>query len=290
MKIIVNPKAGHGRGLRQIDQLQRKLKENALDYQLIATARAGHATEIARELASSGEERIVVMGGDGTIAEVVNGVVGSDIELGLIPVGTGNDLARSLGVPFNDLDGALRVLETGRVKRIDVGRERDRHFILMVAVGFPALVAEQTNRMKRLRGPAAFFVAVYRALHRMQTVPVKLALDEKVMELECSSILVQNTPYCGGGQLMAPGASLQDGELDIIVVRPIGKLSLMVNFPKVYQGRHIEHPAFSQFRAKRVSIETPVRLKKMFDGDLFGETPVEAEACHKVLRVVVPAD
>ena len=290
MKIIANPVAGHGQGKRWIERLHRHLRDKPLSYELLETQGPGHATQLARRLAHSGERRIIVMGGDGTISEVAPALVETDLELGLIPIGTGNDLARSLHIPFNNLEGALEVLRKGSIRRIDVGRERDRTFLLMTAVGYPSLVAEETNKMRRLKGTAAFFVAAYKALHRMKVVRIQLVLDGRSRHLECTSVMVQNTPYCGGGQLLAPGASMEDGLLDVVVIGAVGRLSMMAHFPKVYRGTHVGHPAFSVFQARRVEIQTESPMRKMFDGDLYGTTPVEAKSIPAALSVVVPLE
>ncbi|HSR49213.1 MAG TPA: diacylglycerol kinase family protein [Acidobacteriota bacterium] len=290
MKIIYNPISGRGRGDRDRARLEDWLRRRGRSYQLLATEGPKHATRLAHGLVAEGEGRIVVMGGDGTIGEVVNGILGSDCELAIIPSGTGNDLARSLGLPFKDMEAALNLLETGQAKSIDIGWERDRHFILMAAIGYPAHVAEETNRMKRLKGPLAFFAAVYKALGRMKPISVRMWLDGEEKQLECTSILLQNTPYCGGGQLMAPQASMQDGKLDVVVIGPVGKLDLMLNFPRIYRGTHVTHPAFSVYQAAQVRIETETAMHKMFDGDVEGETPLEARAMRAALKVVVPLE
>lgn len=287
MKIIANPRAGHGRNLKNFNKLHEVMKSRGLRYELLKTERPGHATELARQLLAAGERQIVVMGGDGTIGEAINGIVASEAVLGIISVGTGNDLARTLGLPFNDLAASVDAIVQGAPRLIDVGWERDRYFVLMLGLGFPAVVASEANRMSWLKGSAAFFVAVYKALYRMETVPVRMVLDDRTLELNCTSILVQNTRYCGGGQLMAPDAQIDDGLFDVLVVNAIGKLDLMLNFPKVYSGRHLEHPAFSIYRSGSVRIDSPVPLQKMFDGDILGTVPVEAKVLPRSVRVLV---
>ncbi|MGH2690473.1 MAG: diacylglycerol/lipid kinase family protein, partial [Actinomycetota bacterium] len=168
MKIIANPRAGHGKGARNIQALRDAIRRRGRDDTVLLTERAGHATEIARELAGN-EPRIAVLGGDGTIGEVADALTGSGTELAILSVGTGNDVARSLGLPLNDLETSLDVAFDGQVREIDVGWERDRHFVSVLGVGFPAVVAEQANHT-RLQGSAAFFVAVYRAMSRLEPV------------------------------------------------------------------------------------------------------------------------
>ena len=289
MKIIANPRAGHGQGGKNVEQLRKTIRRHGLDCTPILTERPGHAGEIARELAAASEPRLAVMGGDGTIGEVVDAIVGSDTELAVLPTGTGNDVARSLGIPLRDLDAGLEIARTGAVRAIDVGRERDRHFISVLGIGFPAVVAAEANGITWIKGSPAFFVAVYKALHRMRPVPLVIELEDRTLELDAVAVLVQNTPYTGGGLHMAPGAELDDGILDVVVVDAIGRLELMVHFPKAYRGRHLEHPGFSLHRSRTVRIRSATPLPKMFDGDLFGATPLEADVVPGGVRVVVPA-
>ena len=288
MRIIANPRAGHGTGRRAIQALRDAIRRRDLDGTPVLTERPGHATEIARQLAGS-EARLGVLGGDGTIGEVAGAIAGTDTELAILSMGTGNDVARSLGLPLNDLGAALDVAFGGRVRAIDVGRERDRHFVSVLGLGFPAIVAEHANQT-RLRGSTAFFVAVYRAMSRLQPTRMTIRLDDRTLEGECVAVMVQNTPFTGGGLHMAPGAKVDDGLLDVVVVDGIGRLDLMIHFPRVYQGRHLEHSSFSLHRTRTVRIDTESPLPKMFDGDILGVAPVEASVVPGALKVVVPAD
>ncbi len=280
MKIIANPRAGHKRGPRAIKELRLLLRAKEVKHELFETQHPGHATELAQRLIEKGERRIIIFGGDGTISEVVNATVNSEIELGIISVGTGNDLARSLSLPYNKPDKALEVILTGGPTKVDVGWEQDRCFISTLGLGFPAIIAHETNKMKYLKGPAAFFIATYKAISRLRSVPARITLDNTTLNVNCTSILIQNTRFCGGGLLMAPAARVDDGLFDVVVVNDIGKVDLMLNFPKIYSGRHLKHPKFSLYRSRSVRIDTPINLSKMFDGDIYGQTPVNA----KVLR------
>ncbi len=288
MMIIANPRAGHGAGAGNIDKLRDLVRRRGLDCTAVPTERPGHATELARGFAEGNGSRIGVMGGDGTISEVVQALVGSGVELAILPMGTGNDVARSLGLPRNDLGAALTVAVDGAARPVDVGRDRDRCFISVLGVVFPALVAAEANRMRFPRGSAAFFVAVYKALHRLRAVPLEIELDEGTLSRDCVAVMIQNTPYTGGGLHMAPTARVDDGYLDVVVVDRIGKLDLMINFPKAYKGRHFEHPSFSLHRSRTVNVRSAEPLEKMFDGDLCGWTPVEAGVVPGGLQVVLP--
>lgn len=287
MKVIVNPVAGHGRSPRYLRQLKSCLKSRGLSWDFLETKRPGHARELAENLVSRGYSRLVVMGGDGTISEVMNGILGSDLELGVISVGTGNDVARSLRLPVNAPEKALDIILSDRVLLMDVGCEGERYFLSLLGIGFPAIVAQEANRMKRLKGSPAFFIAVYKALHRMKASPVRIELDDKTIDVKCTSIMVQNTPYTGGGLLIAPDAKMDDGFLDVVIVDDIGKLDLMVNFPKVYKGGHFSHPSFSVYRTRSVRVESTEELPKMIDGEPAGTLPAHATVRRRALKVIV---
>lgn len=289
MVIIANPRAGHGKGAGNLERLRGVVRRRGLDGKVVATDHPGHATDLARSLVEAGEHRVAVMGGDGTIGEVANALVGTDVELAIISMGTGNDIARSLKLPLNDLSASLTVAFEGDARRMDVGRERDRAFLSVLGLGFPAVVAAEANRFTWVKGPPAFFTAVYKAIHRLRPVHLVIEMDDQTLDRECAAVMIQNTPYTGGGLLMAPGARVDDGLLDVVVVEDIGKLALMVNFPKVYSGRHLEHPSFSLHRTSRVRIDSDERLPKMFDGDLCGWTPVDVRVDPGALRVVEPS-
>jgi len=287
LQIIANPKAGHGKGPGNIARLRSLLRLLDINYEILETTAAGEATEIAQDLAKKEQDRIIVLGGDGTISEVVNGILGTPVELGMICVGTGNDIARSLGIPYNNLKASLEVILAGKTKMVDIGMENDRCFVSALGIGLAANIAVRANAMKTLKGPVAFFVAAYQAIGSLESFPLRLTLDSRKMEVECVAVLIQNSCYCGGGLLLAPQASMTDGLLDVVVIEKTGRVELMFNFPRLYKGKHLKHPKFRAYQAKTVNIESSVRIDKMFDGDIFGKTPVSAKIAESSVRMVV---
>ena len=288
MKIIANPRAGHGKGEENIARLEDLIRRRGLDCQTIRTERPGHATEIAERAVADADPRVAVMGGDGTTGEVVEALAGTSTELALLSVGTGNDVARSLQLPYNDLERGLDVAVDGAARPIDVGRDRERHFVSVLGLGFPAVVADEANRATWLKGPPAFFFSVYKALHRMRAAPLRIELDGETMERDCVAVMIHNTPFTGGGLRMAPEARVDDGQLDVVIVEEIGRLDLMRTFPRAYSGRHLEHGSFSVHRARSIRISSAVPMPKMFDGDLHGRTPVDVSVVPAGLRLVTP--
>jgi diacylglycerol kinase (ATP) len=169
-----------------------------------------------------------------------------------------------------------------------VGWEQERCFISTLGLGFPAVIAQEANKMKYLKGSPAFFIATYKAINHLRAIPVKITLDNETLNVNCTSVLIQNTPFCGGGLLMAPAARMDDGLFDVVVVKDIGKVDLMLNFPKIYSGRHLEHPKFSLYRSRSVRIDTPTNQSKMFDGDIYGQTPVNAKVLRGAATIIGP--
>lgn len=290
MRIIVNPKAGRGSLQSHLRTLKSYIAAQGLDCEFVETNYPGHAIELAREAESSGFDGVVAVGGDGTVSEVVRGLAGSQIRIGIIAVGTGNDVARSFQLPINQPVEAFRVIEQGFVFDADIGIDGRRAFISVVGVGFPTEVAERANRMRLVRGPAAFFLATYRSLVNMKPVPMTVELDDTTFEGSFTSVMVQNTPYTGGGLLIAPDASLNDGKLDVLLVGDIGRLDLMLNFPSIYKGKHLSHPKFNSYRSSRVRITSPYPLSKMFDGDIGGALPVDAKALARNVKIFARPD
>ncbi len=285
----MNPEAGRGKAGRYIEPLCNHLRRRGQDYELFETTCGGHATDLAREAVRTGCRRLVVVGGDGTVSEVANGVNGWEVEVGIVSVGTGNDFARSLGLPCGDLYSAVDLALTGRAREIDLGREGDRCFVSVLGFGFPSLVARETNRARYMSGSAAFLFGLCRALNRLKPSMARIELDDRVLELDCVAVLVQNTPYCGGGLMIAPGARPDDGFFDVAILRRIGRLDLIMNIPRIYRGRHLGHPSFAVYRSRAVKIESQPALPKMFDGDIYGTTPVDAKVLDRRLKVIAPA-
>lgn len=287
MTLIANPIAGKGRTRRALGQVEALLRDTGLAVTLQITERPGHATELARRAAESGAEVVAAMGGDGTVREVAAGLFGTETTLAIIPTGSGDDFARSLGVP-RTIAEAVALFGTGVVSSCDVGEDAAGLFTCLSGVGFAAEVAYEAVRSRVFRGSAGYFMGVFKAMVRLRPFSMRLHLDDGPREIDAVFVLVQNTPYCGGGQLMAPDAKLDDGLFDIVVVRPIGRIELARTLPKVYSGKHVEHPAVEVIRSSVVRIETDAPLRKLLDGDVMGSEPLDSRVLPGALRVLTP--
>ena len=287
-KIIANPVAGKGKAIALIEQVENMLKAHKAKFDVVLTEAPGDAKDLARAAAEEGWQVVVSLGGDGTTSEIIGGLVGTESALGIISCGTGNDIARSLGIP-TDTRQAVDTLVAGGKRRIDVGSEKDQIFINIAGVGFSHEVTRQANAMKRLKGSLAFLAATYKALSSLKAEPVRIELDDEIIETEVISVTISNMKYAGGGMVFAPDAVVDDGLFDISIVREIGRLSLALTFPQMYTDTGVKHPALSRHRSSTIRIYTEQPIGKMFDGNINGKTPLDAKILPKALDVIVPS-
>ncbi|HHT72324.1 MAG TPA: diacylglycerol kinase family lipid kinase [Firmicutes bacterium] len=287
LAIIANPAAGRGRGQRVAHLVEDMLKDRAVDFEILYTKKHRHGIELA-EKASRNHEIVAAIGGDGTIGEVLEGILHSNSILGIIPGGTGNDYSRGLGLP-RQTEAALDVILGGNPTRIDVGVETDKVFGVLASIGFPVTVIEHTNEHRDgpLTGSLAILASVAYTLRNLRTYPVEITLDNQVIVEDVVGIMVMNMPYGGGGLKFAPDARYDDGHFTVVIIGRVGKLELATTLPKVYSGGHVGHPKVTMIRAQRVKIECEP-LPKMFDGDLCSATPFNAHIRPQAARVMMP--
>lgn len=291
--VIANPLAGRGRVSQALPRLGSLLDLHLGEHQLILTEAPGHAERLAREAAAAGASRVVVVGGDGTVGEALNGLAGTGTALGIVPIGTGNDLARNLGIPLS-LEGALASLPGAVRRRIDLGEESERRFGVIVGVGFAADVMRQTNRrLGAAKGSAAILVSILQTVAELRPVPVRLYLEEgtaaeRIVEAPMTALFIMNTRTTGGGLAVCPEAQPDDGLLDLCLMKDISRVDFLATLPKAYFGKHGGQPKVEFFRARAVRLQADRPLVKMFDGDLFGDAPLSVRVVPGALDVLVP--
>jgi diacylglycerol kinase (ATP) len=289
--VILNPKAGPARKVAAIVKRIRHLP----DVEVRLTARKGDATRFARTALRKGCEMIVAAGGDGTLNEVVTGigVNGSRVRLGLIPLGTGNDFARTLGLP-TDLDEAIAVLAAGHTRAIDLVRvtsDRVRYFVNVSAGGFSGLVDEKlTPEMKKTWGPLAYLRSAVAALPQLRAYRTKVSLGKgKRLSLSLYNVVIANGRYVAGGRLIAPQASITDGLLDIILIQERSAAELALLAARVALGKHLSSDAIVFRRAAKVTVNSKPGMWFNVDGELVGNDPAKFEVLPRALQFVVPA-
>ncbi|MFL6201709.1 MAG: diacylglycerol/lipid kinase family protein [Thermoanaerobaculia bacterium] len=271
--IIVNPNAGSVEDLAALEAALDRLPGS----EVLRTEAAGDAERLAREAVRNGADLVVAAGGDGTLNEVVNGLTEDfgKARFGLIPLGTGNDFARSIGVP-DDLEGALAVLEAGGARAVDVARatigETSRSFLNMSVGGFSGEVSERASEAKDRWGPLAYLRGAIGALPELKGFLTTITLNGgETLRLETFNLVLANGRYVASGIPAAPTAVLDDGLLDVVISPMTTLPQLAVLMPQVLLGRHLESDLLLFRRATRVEIECDPPMAFNVDGELIGE-------------------
>ncbi|MGE5652999.1 MAG: diacylglycerol/lipid kinase family protein [Bacillota bacterium] len=297
---IVNPTAAHGKVRAQWPELLQEIhsQENMIDWQF--TDCPGHATTLTQDAAQNGYQRIVAVGGDGTINEVVEGLANLPDEtrpvLGIIGLGTGNDFIKTLGIPL-DPKQAIERLAVGEEKQIDLGsahylgfqgEPQQRYFANIAALGFAADVVVATNAMgKWLRGTLPYLLGLAKTFAIFRNQPMRIAYDDRIWQGMSSLAVIANCKFFGGGMKVAPQADPCDGFLDIVILENLSKAELARHFPKVYRGDHLQIPQVKTLRARQIEITSETKCLFQVEGDVVGTTPVSLNIVPGRLTVIV---
>lgn len=295
---ILNPIAGKGSGRRIRDNVDRILKQRTSDFELLETRGPGDATEIARH---SSSPIVVAVGGDGTIHEVANGIIGSQKVLGVIPVGSGNDFIKSVGVP-KDLSQSISTILLGKTTTIDVGRvEVEAHgsnqqsnssasfFVNGLGIGFDAAVAEQSRHVSIVSGSLVYLVAVLQTLGRYRSPQFFISIDGKESTSRNLLIALGNGKCAGGGFYLTPDAKVDDGILDICLIKELSTLGILRLMPRVLKGKHREEPCVRFEKGQHISITASSRVSVHSDGEILSAdiTRLQIDVVPKALSVIV---
>jgi diacylglycerol kinase (ATP) len=269
----------------------------------VLTTRPGEATDIARGAVRDGRPLVVAAGGDGTINEVVNGFfdggerIAGGTRLGVLPMGTGGDFRRTLGMS-RDVDEAARTLVAGRARRIDAGRVTCvgpggapvvRHFVNIADAGIGADVSDMVNGgFKVVNGELTFTIAAALTLLRWRNRPMRAVIDGEPRDLVAQQVVIANCRYYGGGMQIAPAAQPDDGLLDLLVVGDVGRLEAMRMMGRVRRGAHLPHPKLEHRLVRRVEVSSPRPVGIDADGERPGGLPAVFEVLPGALEVVAP--
>ncbi|MDQ2798192.1 MAG: diacylglycerol kinase family lipid kinase [Armatimonadota bacterium] len=294
--LIINPTAGRGKAGKQVPEIRRLLGAKVANWAWHYTKKRGDATDLAREAAQSGVRTVIAVGGDGTLHEVVNGVLGSEATVGLIPFGTGNDFARALGL-FGSLETACAALTGGVVKHIDIGvikgngTDGPRHFLVLAGTGYDARTAQTVNDgIRHLSGPLAYVWGAILTLRTFEPFTLTLTLDQgPPRQVQAMFASFCNTETTGGGMKIAPGATVDDGSLDVCLVETVSKPALLYQLTQIFSGKHVRHPAVTMLRARTISVDADPPQPLLIDGEVCGTTPATISLLPGALPFLVPA-
>ena len=226
---------------------------------------------------------IIAFGGDGFIHEIIQHVVPREIPLGVIPCGTGNDFARSIGIFKLSFKQQLELIRQADFTRIDLGKVSQKWFAAILSSGFDALVNDRANNMRWPRGRMRYNIAMVEKLIALKAHNYRIRLDDELIDVEATLVTVANGPSYGGGMHVCPDASITDGLFDIMVLGKVSRIELLRVFPKVYRGRHVGHPAVTFYRCREVEIQGSG--SSFADGEPLAKLPLTAQCVSKALRV-----
>jgi YegS/Rv2252/BmrU family lipid kinase len=297
---LVNPASANGATGRRWPELARRAAALGLAGETLVSERPGHLAELAAEAAAGGATQIVLVGGDGTVHEVVDGLARTGaserVELGVIPFGTGRDFARSLRIPRR-VDDALAVARDGRLRTVDLGRatyatangEAVAYFANFAGAGISGAIADRANRTtKAFGGRLSFIWATLAVFSRWQPTEMTIEIDGDRRQALLLEALAMNGDYTAGGMWVAPEASPEDGTFDVVLIGDFSKAEFTTTFPKIYRGTHVSHAKVEIVRARELRVDAPAPLPIVLDGEQPGTTPVRFEVVPAALRVRVP--
>ncbi|HEV3479134.1 MAG TPA: diacylglycerol kinase family protein [Gaiellaceae bacterium] len=289
---LVNPASANGKTGRRWPQIARAAHAAGLRGEAIFSERPGQLGDLAREAADEGASLLVVVGGDGTVHEVVNGIAQRDgVELALIPCGTGWDFARTHAIPKR-LDEALRIARDGTARQFDLGtatyRSGTAWFANMASVGMSGAVAAKANATtKALGAKTSYLLALGVVFARWKNVHLRVRVDEEERDALMEDTIVAVGRYLAGGMMITPDAEPDDGLFDVLLIGDLTKTELVRVMPKIYRGTHLPHPKGEVLRGRTVSIDADDPLPIQLDGEQPGTTPVRFEIVPQAIRLRV---
>jgi YegS/Rv2252/BmrU family lipid kinase len=298
---IVNPNAGNGKGGKDWEGISRLLKEAGIKFTHDFTKSKGHAISLTQKGISEGYRNIIVIGGDGTLNEVVNGIFlststpSTDITLASIPVGTGNDWGKMFGI-LPDYEKAVNIISAGKMMKHDIGRmsyyegteKKTRYFINIAGLGFESVVVKKTNFQKE-NGRGGRLIYLYNLLTSLlsyKNTTAEITIDDETFKSTVFSINVGNGKYCGGGMRQTPRALPDDGLLDVTIIKDIGKLEIIRKLKILYDGTILTHPMIDGYKCKRVRVTSNTTMYAEADGESLGHTPAEFDIIPDAVNIV----
>lgn len=284
--LLSNPTSGRGAGARSATAAAEALRARGVEVQERVGRDATEAQQLARDAVREGTETLVVVGGDGMVHVALQAVAGTSTCLGMIPAGTGNDVARYFDIPRDDVAAAVDVVLAGRTREVDLARAGERSFMTVLAAGFDAMVNERANAMRWPRGRARYTLATVAELRTLRPIPYTLELDGRVEQLDATMVAVGNGPSFGGGLRITEGAELDDGWLDVVVIAPMSRRELLRTYPKLFAGTHVSHPGYRHERVRRVRIDAS-GITAYADGERVAPLPLTVEVQPAALRMLV---
>ncbi|MFF7292607.1 YegS/Rv2252/BmrU family lipid kinase [Microbacterium sp. NPDC008134] len=291
--VLSNPFAGKGRARSDAAVAVARLRDRGCEVHEFAGTSAAETAELAARALSAAPRALLVVGGDGTLAGILPALRDSSVPIALVPAGTGNDLARALGLARRNAADAADLALDGVVRHVDVGEVssagRTTPFLTVAALGFDAKVSDRTNRLRWPRGALRYYLAVLIEVVRLHPMRFTVGVDERTPAATVGTLVaVGNTSSYGGGMPICPTAAPDDGQLDVVHVAPIGRVRLLRLFPLLLHGRHLSRPEVTHRRARTVTVSAP-GLVVYADGERIATDECTIGVRTRALSILVPA-
>jgi diacylglycerol kinase (ATP) len=298
--VAVNPTASFGKNATVGDRVASRLRAEGHDVTVLQEDSYAELCRVASFALRTVPDAFVVVGGDGMVSLGANLLATTTVPLGIIPTGTGNDMARALGIPHSDPDAAIDTLiealsrpgleiDAGRIRHLDerTGDASVTWFASVLSAGFDATVNERANRLRWPKGSNRYLVALAIELARLRPITYTLTLDGVEIVTQAALISIGNGVSIGGGMKVTPDAMLDDGQFDVLVVQPLSRMAFLRLFPRVFSGTHTTDDRVAVYRATNVTVDSP-GVVAFADGERVGPLPVEAELVPGALFVLAP--
>lgn len=282
--LAINPISGRGRARRKAKVASGYFLSRGIDVlEIEGESLQDFREKLLNALDEVDVSGIIAFGGDGFIHEIIQHITPRQIALGVIPCGTGNDFARSIGIFKLPLMRQLELIEQGVATQIDLGRVEEKWFAAILSSGFDALVNDRANTMRWPRGRMRYNIAMVEKLIALRPHHYRIRVDENYMDVQATLVTVANGPSYGGGMNVCPDASITDGLFDVMVLGKVSRIELLRVFPKVYRGAHVGHPAVTFYRCSEVEIQGSG--SSFADGEPVAQLPLKAQCVSAALKV-----
>lgn len=293
VEVVVNPTSGGGRARRAVPAFVDGLRARGVSASVHSPRDAVDFRARVAAIRASGAPEVVIAGGDGTIHLAVQELVGGETALAVLPIGTGDDNARTLGIPLGDPAAAAGLVADSPVRSVDVAQVTsadgsERYFLGVLSAGFDSFVNERANRMSWPKGKARYLVAILGELRTFKPVPYTARIDGASVSSGAMLVAIGNGISYGGGMKVCPSAIPDDGLLDVTWLKAVSTGTFIRVFPSVFSGTHVDKPYVATYRGREIALEAPGQIAYA-DGERVGPLPISVRSCPAALRVVAPS-
>ena len=287
--VFINPSSAGGRGLEAREKIESCLSAAGLEFRVHVTKSLEHMKETINYHIPTDFMNFVGVGGDGTMHYMVNELAGSGKRLGIIPMGSGNDISLNLGIPPS-VEESCKVITGGKTVSLDLGVINDRYYYLCIAgSGFDSQVNDLANNTRfPVKGPSKYTYSVYKTLITFRSKKFSFSYDGQVRDLDGMMVAAANMPSYGGGMKITPDASPQDGMFDVCIIKKMSKLHFIKVFPKVFQGKHTDDPNVEIFRTKELTLDSEYNFSVFADGEYICRLPATFKMAPGMIDFLVP--